>query len=258
MTTLLSNEQEQGFISHLEELRNRVFIALVAVTVGAVIGWIVFPWAYTLLAGPLLSIVHARGGQIMTLQPAEAFFTQGKLAVAIGLAIASPIIVWQLWLFVRPGLKKDEQRVIAPLMPAISVLFLAGVTVAHFMLPNIARFFISFVPAGVNPNMGYQDSINFPLKLMLTFGLAFQLPIVLLGLIALRVLTPQLLLAQWRTAVVAVAMLAAIITPDPFNMSILMVPLLILYFGTVLVAFWLTKSRPAKQVAVNEEPPITK
>jgi sec-independent protein translocase protein TatC len=105
----------------------------------------------------------------------------------------------------------------------------------------------------VNAKLDFQHSINFPLSIMLAFGLSFQLPIVVLGLVLLRVLTPTVLLAQWRTAVVALAVVAAVVTPtaDPLTMTLLLIPLLALYFGTVLLAFRLVK--PAGAMASGDE-----
>lgn len=237
------DETANGFTDHLAELSRRILIAVTAIILGAVLGWLVYPQAYQLVAGPVLQIIQAHDGQVFTLQPAEAFLTRCKLSVALGLVLASPMVIWQLWAFVRPALLPHERRAVRPLMPAISVLFILGVGLAYLMMPNIVRFLLSYVPAGVNPNMDFQSSINFPMKIMLGFGLAFQLPILLIGLVALRILSPQLLLQQWRTAVVAMAVIAAVVTPtaDPFNWALLMTPLLVLYFGTVAVAFGLMR-----------------
>lgn len=238
MHTLFSEETGSELVVHLDELRTRILWTLAAVVIGAVVGWLVYPRAYHLLADPVLNVVTAHGGMVFTLQPTEAFFTRCRLAMVLGVILASPVAIYQLWAFVRPGLTVAERRAIAPLMPAISVLFLLGAGLAYVMLPNIMTFLQGYVPAGVRPNLEYQSTINFPLKLMLAFGLAFQLPVLLLGLVALGVLTPAILLKQWRIAVVAIAVIAAVVTPtgDPFNFALLMAPLLLLYFGTVLVA----------------------
>lgn len=230
---------------HLDELRTRLLVIIATLVTGSLAGWFTYPYLYRLLAAPLLAALRAHQGIVYTAHPGEAFFTQCKLSLVVGLVLASPVIVWQLWAFVKPGLTQREQRGIGPLMPAISLLFLAGAALAYFLLPTIMAFFTGYVPAGVSPNVAYENSITFPLKIMLAFGLAFQLPVLVLGLVALRVLTPQMLLQQWRGAVVALAVIAAVVTPtgDPFNWAIVMGPLLVLYAGTVLVAFWVTRRR---------------
>jgi sec-independent protein translocase protein TatC len=236
-----------AFTAHLEELRNRLLIVLTAVALGMVVGWVLYPVAYGLVAGPILEAIRAQGGLVMTRQPAEAFFTQLKLATALGVALASPVAIYQLWAFVRPGLTPQERRLAAPLVPAVSGLFLLGVALARLFFPPMMAFLTGFTPAGVVPNLDYQESILFPLKVMLAFGLAFQVPVVLLGLVALGILTPGQLLTHWRTAVVALSVVAAVVTPtgDPMSLMLLLVPLLLLYFGTILVARRLVRPRAA-------------
>ena len=236
-------EKTQYFLDHIEELRVRLGYAMLAVTVGIVIGWFLFPAAYALITAPIISSVKAHGGSIFTMQPSEGFFTRMKLSVVLGIALASPVIIYQLWAFIRPGLLKHERRAVTPLMPVISVLFLCGMGLAYLMLPAIIRFFLNYIPHEVMPNLTYQESINLPVKTMLAFGMAFELPVILIGLVAIEMLTPQMLLRQWRYAVVVIAFIAAIVTPtaDPLNWSLMMVPLLLLYFGTVLVALRIVK-----------------
>ncbi|MEI7831723.1 MAG: twin-arginine translocase subunit TatC [bacterium] len=253
MSKKQQEDKDEGIITHLMELQKRLGLILLAVTVGTVIGWIIFPYAYQILAGQLLAIVKEHNGQVFTLQPGEAFFTQGKLAIVIGLILGSPVIIWQLWSFIKPGLLPEERRAIAPIVPAISFLFIMGSYMGHLILPTITRFFLSFTPAGVMANIDYQNSLNFPLKWILTFGLAFQLPVVLIGLIAFRLLTPKILLQQWRYAVVGIAVLAAVIAPEPFSMMLTMVPLLSLYLLTVTFAFWIEKRRKKAEIVDEEE-----
>ena len=241
-----SVEDASGYLSHLEELRTRLLYSLLAVAVGIVAGWLLADHVYWLLAGPIVANVRAHGGQIITLHPAEVFFMRMKMSMVLGVILASPVIIGQLWGFVRPGLTPREQRAVRPLLPAICLLFLAGAGVAYWMMPGILAFFQSQTFPEVTPTVNLQNSIDFPLKILLAFGLGFQLPIVMLGLVWLGVLTPGMLLGQWRTAVVIMAMLAAVITPtgDPFTWSCLFIPLLLLYFGTIWLAARM--ARPAR------------
>jgi sec-independent protein translocase protein TatC len=154
------------------------------------------------------------------------------------LAISLPFILWQLWLFIYPGLHLHEQKAMGPFVPVIGVLFLLGILLAYFMLPTTVSFLLSFYPPNVKPLIDYQHAMEMPLKFMLSFGLAFQLPIIMLGLIKLRIISAEWLLKQWRIAIVVISVIAAIVTPtpDPFNMSLVMIPLIILYFVTALFA----------------------
>lgn len=237
MRTPRAEEDGADLVSHLAELRTRVVIGLLAVAAGMAVGWVLAPEAYRLLARPILDTLPA-DGQIITLHPAEVFFTRLEIAGVLGLVLGSPVVIWQLWLFVKPGLHPHERRAVAPILPLVCGLFLAGAGVAYLMLPQIMRFFQSYTFPGVHNTISFAQSIDFPLKILLSFGLAFELPVVLLGLAWLGILTPQAMLAQWRPAVVSLGVLAAVITPtgDPLTWTVMLVPLLLLYFGTVWLA----------------------
>ncbi|HEY3417214.1 MAG TPA: twin-arginine translocase subunit TatC, partial [Armatimonadota bacterium] len=144
-----SIDREKDFLSHFEELRTRLLYGILAVFLGIIAGWLLYDYAYQFIAGPILASVWARQGEVITLQPAEAFFTKIKLSVALGIALASPVILWQLWGFVRPGLTPRERKAVAPLAPAICFLFLCGAGIAYLMLPRIMDFFLGYIPAGV-------------------------------------------------------------------------------------------------------------
>ncbi|MHB9130311.1 MAG: twin-arginine translocase subunit TatC [Armatimonadota bacterium] len=245
MSVTEHEESKVGYLSHFEELRKRLLIVLVELAAGIIVGWYLFPYVIRFIAGPLIDAYHTQSGSIITLHPGEAFFTQMNMSMVLGVVLASPFVLWQLWAFVRPGLTARERKAVGPLVPVIVLLFLGGALFAHFMMPGIVKFFIEFTQPGVTPMVSYQNAINFPLKIMLAFGVAFQLPIVLLGLVLLRILTPDILLKQWRVAVIIIGVLSALITPTPdaFTMGLMMLPQLILYFGTVLVAYWLMRPR---------------
>ncbi len=230
-------------VGHLEELRTRMLYGLPTLVAGLVVGWLVYPWVFQALAQPVTHRVLAHGGQLILSDPLAAFFVRLKLAAVVGLALASPVLLALLWGFIKPGLLPRERKAVAPLVPAVCGLFLLGAGVAYLSLGPVMDFFLAFTPPDVRLLIDFPHAINLPLALILAFGLAFQLPIVMLGLVLLRVLTPQLLLTHWRTALVAIAVLSAVITPsqDAFSMLIMLIPLVILYFGTVLVAFRVTK-----------------
>jgi len=227
------------YAAHLVELRRRLFVCVLAMVGGVIAGWCVYPYAYPLLAGPVINAVREHHGQIIATSTTGPLFTQMKLALILGLILASPVILWQIWGFIRPGLLPHERKAVRPLMPGICGLFLLGALTAYLMMPGFMAFFMSFFPPGVMPYTDYEHSIDLPSKVMVAFGISFQLPIVMLGLVKLRVLTPRILLSQWRVAIVVIAVIAAVVTPttDPFSMTLLMIPLLVLYFGTVLIAF---------------------
>lgn len=240
--------RESSFLDHLGELHVRVTRALLALVLGGLVGWWLYDPFFAWFTAPVTDQIRLiNGGQIVINHPAEAFFVKLKFAVVLGIVIASPWVFYQLWAFIRPGLHPRERRVIRPLLPAVGLLFIAGAALARVMLPAIVKFFLSFNPANVTPMVHFQTALDLPLKTMLAFGIVFQLPVVLLGLIWLGILTPAFLLKQWRAAIVIIAIVAAVATPtpDPLNMAIMMAPLLVLYFGTILFAHKFVKPRNA-------------
>jgi len=244
-----SDDFEASYITHLDELRARLLYSLAAVVVGMVAAWFLARPAYDLISGVIVEKVISAKGQIITLHPAEFFTAQMKIAGVLGLILASPFVFWQLWAFVRPGLTPRERRVAGPILPAVAALFLFGAAVAWLMMPNIMNFFLSYRHTFemTRVTVSFQQTIDFPLKIMLAFGISFQLPVALLGLVWMRVLTAHKLLAHWRTALVALAALAAVITPtgDPLTMICMLIPLLLLYFGTVWFALRIQRPEAA-------------
>jgi len=252
-----SDDYAASYVSHLDELRARLFYCLAAVMAGMIAAWFLARPAYKLIAGVVVNKVTDVGGQIITLHPAEFFLTQMKIALVLGLILASPVVLWQLWGFIRPGLTPRERRVAAPVVPMIAGLFLFGAAVAWLMMPNIMAFFLSYRHTfdGVRVVVSFEQTIDFPLSIMLAFGIAFQLPIVLLGLVWLRILSARMMLTQWRVAVVILAVVAGVVTPtnDMLTMTAMLVPLLFLYFGTVWVALRIQKSSEAREAAEVSE-----
>lgn len=236
------------FFDHAEELRRRLLYCLAAIVIAMVAGWLLYPTLYRMLADPIIESVRSHGGIIVTSRPADAFFIRLRVTGIFGIALASPVVLWQLWAFIRPGLTPRERHAITPVIPMVCVLFLIGAAVAYLFLPQVMNFFLAYVPHGVKAYIDFTQSIDLPMKLILAFGLAFQLPIVLLGLVWLQVLNPATLRAQWRVALVIIAILAAVITPtgDPVNMSLMMIPMIVLYFATVLFAYRMQKRQGRK------------
>ncbi len=231
-------EENADIITHLNELRTRVLWSLFAFAVAVSIGWFLFPLFFGYISSPVLNAVHAVNGEIISTTTTGPLFTRMNVSAIAGIAISLPFILWQLWLFIRPGLHLHEQKAVAPLIPAVGVLFLLGILLAYYMLPVTIAFLLTFNPAGVKPLIDYQHAMEMPLKFMLSFGLAFQLPVLLLVLVKLRIISSDWLFSQWRIAIVVISVIAAVVTPtpDPFNMSLVMIPLIILYFITAFFA----------------------
>jgi sec-independent protein translocase protein TatC len=209
---------------HLNELRLRIFIALFAVALGTVAGWFLAPHAITLLKAPIQ-------GPLVFSAPGGAFFLQLKLALMIGVALASPVVLYELWAFVSPGLTPRERRVARPWVP-LALLFLAlGIVIAYLILPATTAFLLGFaIPGVVEPLITVDAYFGFVTTLFLAFGLVMQFPIVLMLLSKVGLVNADRLRRGRRYVVVGIFVVAVVVTPggDPISpviMALVMYPL---------------------------------
>ena len=201
---------------HLTELRRRIIIAVVATGAGTVVGFWLSPDLLRVLTAPV-------PGPVYFSQPGGALFLQIKLAVLIGLVVASPIILYQLWAFVAPGLTARERRVALPWLPLAVLCLLLGIGLAYALLPMAVTFLLGFQIEGViEPLIRADDYFGFVLMLFGGFGLAFQFPIVLILLSKLGIVTVDRLRRARRYVLLAIFIVAAVLTPpDPISQIIM-------------------------------------
>jgi sec-independent protein translocase protein TatC len=226
----LPSEVEMSLFDHLEELRKRIFYALIAVIIG-VIGCFIF-------VKPLVKIleVPAQGVKFLQLAPGEFFFVSIKVAGYSGILVASPWILYQIVQFVLPGLTRRERRLLAPVVLGSSVLFFAGLAFAYIaLIPAALNFFINYGGDVVEQSWSIDRYFEFVLLLMFSTGLAFQIPIVQLILGFLGIVSSNSMAAGWRYVVLGAVVMGAILTPstDPLTQSLLAGAVLGLYFGGV-------------------------
>lgn len=226
----LPGEVEMSIFDHLEELRQRIFYALIAVAVG-VIGCF-------LAVKPIVQLleVPARGVKFLQLAPGEYFFVSLKVAGYSGLVLASPFVLYQIIQFVLPGLTRRERRLLIPVMLGSSVLFAGGLVFAYILLiPAALNFFITYGADVVEQLWSIDKYFEFVLLLLFSTGLAFQIPVIQLLLGALGILSSQKMLSGWRYVIIGSVVLGAILTPstDPFTQSLLAGAVLGLYFGGI-------------------------
>jgi sec-independent protein translocase protein TatC len=221
---------EQSFISHLIELRERLLKAVVAV---AIVLLCLLPFAnrlYAWLALPLVAHLP-QGGTMIAIEVISPFLIPVKFAFFVALVLAMPIVLYQLWAFVAPGLYKHEKRLALPILVSAVVLFYIGCAFAYFLvLPAVAKFTTAFAPAGVTVSPDIGKYLDFALLLFFAFGLCFEIPVVLLILVVVGVVTPAQLAESRRYAIVAVFVIAAFFTPpDALSMLMLAIPMCLLY-----------------------------
>ena len=224
----LPDEVEMSLFDHLEELRQRIFYALIAVVL-SVIGCF-------LAVKPIVQLleVPAQGVKFLQLAPGEYFFVSIKVAGYSGLLLASPFVLYQIIQFVLPGLTRRERRLIGPVVLGSSILFAAGIVFAYLLLiPAALNFFINYGADVVEQLWSIDRYFEFVLLLLFSTGLAFQIPIIqtLLGL--LGIVSSAQMLAGWRYVFLGAVVLGAVLTPstDPLTQSLLAGAVLGLYFG---------------------------
>ena len=226
----LPDEVEMSLFDHLEELRLRIFYALIAVAIAA-LGCFIF-------VRPLVRIleVPAQGVQFLQLAPGEFFFVSIKVAGYSGMVLASPFILYQIMQFVLPGLTRKERRLLAPIIFGSSILFFVGLFFAYIaLIPAALNFFINYGSDVVQQSWSIDKYFEFVLLLLFSTGLAFQIPIVQLILGFLSIVSSAQMFAGWRYIVLGSVILGAILTPstDPLTQSLLAGAVLGLYFGGI-------------------------
>ncbi len=226
----LPGEIEMSLFDHLEELRQRIFYALIAVAVGIVGCFFAVKPIVQLLEVP------AQGVKFLQLAPGEYFFVSLKVAAYTGIVLASPFILYQIIQFVLPGLTRRERRLLGPVVLGSSVLFAGGLVFAYLLLiPAALKFFISYGADVVEQLWSIDKYFEFVLLLLFSTGLAFQIPIIQLLLGNLNIVSSERMVSGWRYVIMGAVVLGAVLTPstDPLTQSLLAGAVLGLYFGGV-------------------------
>jgi sec-independent protein translocase protein TatC len=246
---------EMSFIEHLSELRTRMFVILAAV---AAFSFICFYWAselFIFLTAPLHSGATSHF-QLIGTGPAEAFIVKLKVAVGAGVVLSSPVIFYQIWKFVAPGLLEHEKKYAAPFILGSTFFFLLGISFCYYaVLPFAFGFFVGeFESIGVSPDLRIGEYLSFTVQILLVFGVVFELPIFSFLLAAVGILKSNWLKQHGRMAIVVIFCVAAILTPpDVITQCLLAVPLLVLYFLCYWIAVAVERTRAKKHCRRNNK-----
>ncbi|MFL5594323.1 MAG: twin-arginine translocase subunit TatC [Gemmatimonadaceae bacterium] len=237
---------EMPFLDHLEELRKRLFWIAGAVIVGIVIAFAMLSKLdiIRLLERPILPLLH--GQKLIYTHPGTSFHILLNASLVLGIILASPIVVGQIWGFLAPALYAHEKRVVVPVLVSMVVLFLGGVALSYFIvLPLTLRFLMSIESTALTPMISATEYFDFAISMCLAFGVVFEVPIAILALTALGLVTPQFLSRYRRHSVIICLVAAAFITPgaDPYSLFALAVPLYLLYELSVFVAQFAYRKR---------------
>ena len=231
-------------VEHLRELRNRLFISVVALVIGFVIGLFLYDRLVELLLNPYIDTVNRLkdtqdlDAKIVINGVAGAFMLNLKVALVAGIVITSPVWLYQLWAFIVPGLHQTERKWSLIFVSVAGPLFIAGVMLGYYVLPKGLGVLLGFTPDNVTNLVDAQDYLNFMLRILLVFGVSFEIPLFVV-LLNLAGIVKARQLAQWRTWIVfSTFVFAAIATPstDPITMLLLAIPMSILFLISEVIA----------------------
>jgi sec-independent protein translocase protein TatC len=243
------------FFEHLTELRKRIIYSLYAIGIGAFIGVYVSKYFISWITRPMLEALKGAGlhQNLVYTHPAGYLNLVITLGVYLGLVLASPIVLYQIWLFVAPALYKHERGAITGFMFSTVFLFLAGIAFGYFItLPYILKFLVGFQGPAV-PMISINEYFDLTLMVLLGLGLVFELPILIFFLSLFGIVTPKFLWKNFRYAILIITVVAAIVTPTPdaMTMLIFMAPMVGLYFVGIAVSAVVTRRRERRLAAAE-------
>ncbi len=240
--TKKSESVEMGILEHLGELRKRLLISAVAITIGSIIAYLYSGPLFDLLSKPYFDSFS--GASLIGTGPAEAFVIKLKVAVFAGIILVSPVLFLQLWLFIAPGLYESERKLALPFVFFTTLLFLIGVVFCYkFIFPVAFQFFNEqYRSIGVTPAVRLSEHLALIMQGLVAFGLIFELPILAFFLGRIGVINYKMLIAGSRYAIVVIFIVAAILTPPDVMTQLLMAgPLLVLYGFSILIVKYTAK-----------------
>jgi sec-independent protein translocase protein TatC len=247
---MLEEDEKIPFTAHLEELRSRLIKCSIAVGIGFAISYGFKEILFEILVRPLVTVM-AEGDHLIFTGLPEAFFTYLKVALLAGLMLASPVILYQFWMFVAPGLYKKERRMLGPIVFLSSFFFIAGALFGYFIVfPWGFKFFLGFATESIRPLPSMKEYLSFSAKLLMAFGLVFELPMVLTFLARLGIVSVGFLKKNRKYAILLFFVGAAILTPPDVVTQIMMaLPLMAMYELSIIGARVFGKRKPQEDKA---------
>jgi len=235
------------WVEHLEELRKRVIAIAISLAVFFCLGLVIHQWLIAIIQFPLGNL----DTPLYFTAPAEGFLVALKASLFFSFFCTTPVVLWQLWQFLKPGLLENEKKAVFPLFTVSVSLFLIGVSFCYFLvLPTALKFLLGFGSSHFQPLLSVSRYSSFVCFMLLGFGISFNLPIVVLALAHLNIVSAAWLRHQRKFVLLGIVVLAAVLTPSPDALSqiLLAIPLFVLYEATILVVSWLEKRKILKSV----------
>jgi sec-independent protein translocase protein TatC len=239
---------KMSFLEHLDELRKRIINSCIAIGVGILVTFAFIERIFNFLLAPTRKVLPP-GVKIIYTQPGEAFGMYVTVSLIAGVVIASPYVMYQVWMFIAPGLYSREKRMAFPFVLFTTVGFIGGAAFNHFVaFPFLMRFFAQFngVDLAFMPRL--EDTFSLYTKMLLGMGLVFQMPAVVFFLAKMKLVTASFLWRHGKYAILVAYIIAAVITPtgDPVNQTIFAAPMIVLYFLSIIIA-WIVNPRRGRQ-----------
>lgn len=233
-----------SFLEHLEELRKRIIISLLSVAVGFVAAFTVIDRIFGFIMRPLQEVLP-EGGKLIYTEPTEAFLLYLKVAALVGLFLATPVILWQVWLFVAPGLYVNEKKLAIPFVFFSTGFFVLGALFSHLVVfPWAWRFFAQFTTDYMQFTPKIAPTFSMYVRLLLAMGVVFQLPTLVYFLARMGLVTPRFLIRHTKYAVLLIFIVAAVLSPPDVVSQVLMaMPMLVLYGLSIGIA-WAFQRKP--------------
>lgn len=258
MTSETSDPEKQPFTAHLEELRSRLIKSAIAVGVGFAVSYFFKEQIFHVLTLPLINALQSGDHLIYTNLP-EAFFTFLKAAFICALMLASPVIIYQFWMFTAPGLYDKEKRLLIPILLLSILFFVGGALFGYFVVfPFGFEFFLSFASETIRPMPSMKEYLGFASKLLLAFGLVFELPLVITFLARLGLVTVAMLKKFRKYTILAIFVAAAILTPPDFITQIFMaLPMILLYELSIISARIFGRKKQQNDTAQEDQEPAS-
>ena len=238
---------KMSFLEHLDELRKRIVQSCLGVAVGILVSFAFINYIVNFILAPTQKVLPANSRMIYT-QPGEAFGLYIQVSLIMGVVLAAPWIMYQVWLFIAPGLYANEKRLAVPFVTLSTVGFVGGTAFNHYIVfPLMMRFFASFNTSDLVFMPRLEDVFDLYTKMLLGMGLVFQMPTVVYFLAKMRLVTAKFLWRHTKYAVLIIFILAAVITPsgDMITQTIFAAPMLVLYALSILIAWLVAPKRTA-------------
>jgi len=243
----MNDDEKQPFLSHLEELRERIIKCAIAVGIGFVISYIFAEELFRILVSPLTDNLPEGNGLIFTNLP-EMFFAYLKTAFIAGVLLASPVIFYQIWKFVAPGLYQNEKRYIVPFVLSSTILFVGGGLFGYLIVfPFGFKFLLGYANEYIQALPSVKEYFSFSSKLLLAFGIVFELPVLIFFLSRIGLVTVPFLTKNRKYAILLTFVMGSILTPpDPLTQCMMAGPLILLYEIGIIIARIASKKREAE------------